>query len=216
MVKFNETLIVGIGLLAALVFSKGSSILSRTSNVPFIDPYSLQLGEAQVNAIEKGKSNIETLQNVKSSNLEIAEEILGYERGIANTQIDYLQNELSKTQSFISQQQKIPAGSTFGVPSTGKSLLAKFDSEFAQLSRAWTGEKGPLNQVSIFPDVYIPFSQSTRAAFAQQAAYETAQQSIKEANQLIFRQQTEIDRLEEEYQTRFGGLSRYGKIIERF
>ena len=210
MVKFNETLIVGISLLAALVFSKGSSILPRTSNVPFIDPYSLQLGEAQVNAIEKGQSNIETLQNVKSSNLEIAEEILGYERGIANTQIDYLQNELSKTQSFISQQQKVPAGSTFGLGASGKSLLAKFDSEFSYYSKAWTGEKGPLSQKSLFPDIYVPFSQSTRAAFAQQAAYETAQQNITKANELVFRQQGEIDRLEEEYQTRFGGLSRYG------
>jgi len=210
MVKFNEALIVGISLLAALVFSKGSSILPRTSNVPFIDPYSLQLGEAQVNAIEKGQSNIETLQNVKSSNLEIAEEILGYERGIANTQIDYLQNELSKTQSFISQQQKVPAGSTFGLGASGKSLLAKFDSEFSYYSKAWTGEKGPLSQKSLFPDIYVPFSQSTRAAFAQQAAYETAQQNITKANELVFRQQGEIDRLEEEYQTRFGGLSRYG------
>ena len=210
MVKFNEALIVGIGLLAALVFSKGSSILPRTSNIPFIDPYSLQLGEAQVKAIEKGQSNIETLQNVKSSNLEIAEEILGYERGIANTQIDYLQNELSKTQSFISQQQKVPAGSTFGLSGTGKQLLDKFNSSFNYYSRVWTGEKGPLETVSIFPDRYIPLNESTRAAFAQQAAYETAQESIKEANQLIFRQQTEIDRLEEEYQTRFGGLSRYG------
>ena len=210
MVKFNETLIVGISLLAALVFSKGSSFLPRTSNIPFIDPYSLQLGEAQVNAIEKGQSNIETLQNVKSSNLEIAEEILGYERGIANTQIDYLQNELSKTQSFISQQQKVPAGSTFGLGASGKSLLAKFDSEFSYYSKAWTGEKGPLSQKSLFPDIYVPFSQSTRAAFAQQAAYETAQQNITKANELVFRQQGEIDRLEEEYQTRFGGLSRYG------
>ena len=210
MVKFNETLLLGISLLAALVLSKGSSILPRTESISFINPYTSQLSEAQAQAIQKGESNIETLQSIKESNLGIAQDILDYERNIANTKIDYLQTELSKTQSFISQQQKIPAGSTFGIPFSGKSLLEKFDREFAQLSKAWTGEKGSITEVSIYPDIYLPFNQSTRAAFAQQAEFEKAQERISEANQLIFRQQTEIDRLEEEYQTRFGGLSRYG------
>lgn len=210
MVKFNETLIVGISLLAALVLSKGSSILPRTSGISFINPYTSQLSEAQAAAIQKGETNIETLQSIKESNLGIAQDILDYERNIANTKIDYLQTELSKTQSFISQQQKVPAGSTLGLSGTGQSLLKKFNDAFNYYSRVWTGEKGSLDTVSIFPDVYIPLNQSTRAAFAQQAEFEKAQQRISEANQLIFRQQTEIDRLEEEYQTRFGGLSRYG------
>lgn len=210
MVKFNETLIVGISLLAALVLSKGSSILPRTSGISFINPYTSQLSEAQAAAIQKGETNIETLQSIKESNLGIAQDILDYERNIANTKIDYLQTELSKTQSFISQQQKVPAGSTLGLSGTGQSLLKKFNDAFNYYSRVWTGEKGSLDTVSIFPDVYIPLNQSTRAAFAQQAEFEKAQQRISEANQLIFRQQTEIDRLEQEYQTRFGGLSRYG------
>ena len=45
---------------------------------------------------------------------------------------------------------------------------------------------------------------------AQQSQYETAQQNIQTANELVFRQQGEIDRLQEEYQTRYGNLSRYG------
>jgi hypothetical protein len=89
-------------------------------------------------------------------------------------------------------------------------LLNKFDSEFKFFQERWTGEKGPLSQKSLFPDRYIPFSQSTRAAFAQAARYEEAQERIATANELIFRQQGEIDRLQEEYQTRYGGLSRYG------
>ncbi len=210
MVKFNETLLLGISLLAALVLSKGSSILPRTSGVSFIDPYTSQLSQAQAAAIQKGESNIETLQSIRESNLGIAQDILDYERNIANTKIDYLQTELSKTQSFISQQQKIPAGNTFGLLGTGESLVKKFKDTFNYYSRVWTGEKGPLEQVSIYPDVYIPLNQRTYSGFAQQAEYEKAQQRISEANQLIFRQQTEIDRLEEEYQTRFGGLSRYG------
>jgi hypothetical protein len=210
MVKFNETLLLGISLLAALVLSKGSSILPRTSGISFINPYTSQLSEAQAAAIQKGESNIETLQSIKESNLGIAQDILDYERNIANTKIDYLQTELSKTQSFISQQQKIPAGNTFGLSASGESLVKKFKDSFNYYSRVWTGEKGSLDTVSIYPDVYIPLNQSTFAGFAQQAEFEKAQQRISEANQLIFRQQTEIDKLEEEYQTRFGGLSRYG------
>ena len=210
MVKFNETLLFGISLLAALVLSKGSSILPQSNSISFINPYTSQLSEAQAQAIQKGESNIETLQSIKESNLGIAQDILDYERNIANTKIDYLQTELSKTQSFISQQQKIPAGNTFGLSASGESLVKKFKDSFNYYSRVWTGEKGSLEQVSIYPDVYIPLNQSTFAGFAQQAEYEKAQQRISEANQLIFRQQTEIDRLEEEYQTRFGGLSRYG------
>ena len=76
---------------------------------------------------------------------------------------------------------------------------------------AWTGEKGPLSGKSLFPDKYVPFNEATRAAFAQQAEFEKAQERIASANELVFRQEGEIDRLQEEYTvTRYGGLSRYG------
>ena len=210
MVKLNETLLVGISLLAALVLSKGRGSMPSLSNIPFIDPFTSLLGKAQAQAIEKQESNIGTLENIRQSNLGIAQDILDYEKNISDVKIQQYQTELDKTQSFISQQQKIPRGSTFGINTTGKSLLNKFDKEFAQLSKVWTGEKGPINQVSIFPDIYLPFNQSTRAAFAQQARYESAQENIQTANELVFRQQGEIDRLQEEYQTRYGNLSRYG------
>ena len=210
MVKLNEALLVGISLLAALVLSKGRGSMPSLSNISFIDPFTSLLGKAQAQAIEKQESNIGTLENIRQSNLGIAQDILDYEKNISNVKINQLQTELDKTQSFISQQQKIPRGSTFGINTTGKSLLNKFDSEFKYYSRVWTGEKGPLSGVSLFPDIYIPLNQSTRASFAQQAAYETAQQNIAKANELVFRQEGEIDRLQEEYQTRYGNLSRYG------
>ncbi len=210
MVRFNETLLVGISLLAALVLSKGRESFSSLPNVPFIDPFTNLLSKAQAQAIEKQETNIGTLENIRQSNLEIAQDILDYEKNISNVKINQLQTELDKTQSFISQQQKVPAGSTLGLPGTGQSLLKKFNDSFNYYSKVWTGEKGSLNTVSIFPDVYIPLNQSTRAAFAQQAAFETAQQNIAKANELVFRQQGEIDRLQEEYQTRYGNLSRYG------
>ena len=210
MVKLNEALLVGISLLAALVFSKGRGSMPSISNIPFINPFTDLLGKAQAQAIEKQETNIGTLENIRESNLGIAQDILDYEKNISNVKINQLQTELDKTQSFISQQQKIPRGSTFGINTTGKSLLNKFDSEFKFFQERWTGEKGPLSQKSLFPDIYVPFSQSTRAAFAQQAEFEKAQERIASANELVFRQEGEIDRLQEEYQTRYGNLSRYG------
>ena len=187
MVKFNETLIVGISLLAALVLSKGSSILPRTNGISFIDPYTSQLSEAQAAAIQKGESNIEILQNIQ-------QDILDYERNIANTKIDYLQTELSKTQSFISQQQRFtPANPNRNVPVRQAEYRDYFGTGMWQ---KFIQDRG-VNQID-------------RDLILQQANFEAAQERISQANQLIFRQQAEIDRLEEEYQTRFGGLSRYG------
>lgn len=221
MVKFNETLLLGISLLAALVLSKGRESLSsiqflQNTSDNFLSYYK-EIDKQQIKAVEKQESNIATLENIKQTNqqlreynLDIAQQILNYERNLTQLEISQIENEMGKTQSFISQQQKIPAGNTFGLSASGESLVKKFKDTFNYYSRVWSGEKGPLEQVSIYPDVYIPLNQSTFAGFAQQAEYEKAQQRISEANQLIFRQQTEIDRLEEEYQTRFGGLSRYG------
>ncbi len=104
MVRFNEALLVGISLLAALVFSKGRGSAPSDSNIPFINPFTDLLGKAQAQAIEKQETNIGTLENIRESNLGIAQDILDYEKNISNVKINQLQTELDKTQSFISQQ----------------------------------------------------------------------------------------------------------------
>jgi hypothetical protein len=208
--KGNEIFIIGAALLAAILLFKGQASSSAPGSIPFISPFLGMLGKAETKAIQTLGSNIETLQSVKESNLGIAQNILDQERSLADVKISQIQTELDKTQSFISQEQKVPAGSTFGINASGKSLLNKFDKEFAFFQTAWTGEKGPLSGKSLFPDKYVPFNEATRAAFAQRARYESAQENIQTANELVFRQQGEIDRLQEEYQTRYGGLSRYG------
>ncbi len=203
MVRFNEALLVGISLLAALVFSKGRGSAPSLSNISFINPFTSMLSKAQAQAIEKQESNIGTLENIRQSNLGIAKDILDYEKNISNVKINQLQTEMDKTQSFISQQQKIPTGNILGLDKvanwTGQKLVRKFDSQYAY---------NPLG--ALFPDKNIGLTASVRAGFAQQAAYETAQQNIAKANELVFRQEGEIDRLQEEYQTRYGNLSRYG------
>ena len=69
-----------------------------------------------------------------------------------------------------------------------------------------TAQKGS----SLFPDFKLIANQENFGIIQQQAQYEIAQQNIGKANEMVQRQQGEIDRLNEEYQTRFGGISRYG------
>ena len=94
MVRFNEALLVGISLLAALVLSKGRGSVSSLSNIPFINPFTDLLSKAQAQAIEKQETNIGTLENIRQSNLGIAKDILDYEKNISNVKINQLQTEL--------------------------------------------------------------------------------------------------------------------------
>ena len=212
--KSNEIFIIGGALLAAIVLFKGQATSSAPGSIPFISPFLNMLGKAEAKALDTLGSNIETLQSVKESNLGIAQSILDLERSTADVKISQIQTELDKTQGYIGSQQKFVASGAFAniAPEgfTGQGLLGKFDKTFNLMSKLWTGEKGPLSGVSVFPDFNLFLTQSNRGIIAQQAQYEIAQQNIGEANQLIQRQQGEIDRLNEEYQTRFGGLSRYG------
>ena len=209
--KLNEILVIGGALVAALVLSKGRGLSSTNASIPYLSPFSNLLDKAQAQAIEKLDTNIGTLESVRQSNLGIAQSILDYEKSLKDVGVSNISNELDKTQSFISQQQKVKAGSTFGFNNwSAANLLGKFNSTFAHYSRVWTGEKGSLSGVSVFPDKKLLLTEGNRAAILQQAKYEEAQENIKIANALVVRQSGEMDRLQEEYQTRYGNLSRYG------
>ena len=212
--KNNEIFIIGGAILAAILLFKGQATSSVSGSIPFINPFSNLLSKAEAQAINQFGSNIETLQSVKESNLGIAQSILDLERNTADVKISQVQTELDKVQGYIGSQQKFAASGAFAniAPQgfTGQGLLSKFDSAFNYFSKVWSGEKGPLSEVSIFPNFYLPLNQSNRNIIAQQAQFETAQGNIEKANQFAIRQQGEIDRLNEEYQTRFGSLSRYG------
>ena len=202
MVQLNEALLVGISLLAALVFSKGRGSAPSLSTLPFNNPYTDLLGKAQVQAIEKQESNIETLENIKQSNLGIAKEILDYEKNITNTQIDYLQNELSKTQSFISQQQKIAFPPQLKIGNKG--ILSK------NISKAISNVGGFWNYYDMVQKDPSIIKREYLRPLQERADMKIAANKIEAANKLIFEQQDEISRLQQEYDTRFGSLSRYG------
>ena len=205
MVRFNEALLVGISLLAALVLSKGRGSVSSLSNIPFISPFTDLLGKAQAQAIEKQETNIGTLENIRQSNLGIAQDILNYEKNISNVKINQLQTELDKTQSFISQEQRfLPVGSRSSTPVRSAVYEDRFAWQFSNFKNL------PLDSILTNNILKIRQTDLDKKLMAQQSQYETAQQNIAKANELVFRQQGEIDRLQEEYQTRYGNLSRYG------
>ena len=212
--KNNELLIIGGALLAAIFLFKGKATTSTSGPIPFISPFLSMLGKAEAKALDTLGSNIQTLQSVKESNLGIAQSILDQERSLADVRISQQQTELDKTQGYIGSQQKFAASGAFAniAPQgfTGQGLLGKFDKTFNFMKTAWTGEKGPLSSVSVFPNFNLFLTERNRGIIAQQAQYEIAQENIGKATEMVLRQQGEIDRLNEEYQTRFGGISRYG------
>ena len=201
--KSNEIFIIGGAILAAILLFKGQASSSTSGSVPFISPFLGMLGKAETKAIQTLGSNIETLQSVKQSNLGIAQNILDQERSLADVRISQIQTELDKTQGYISQQQKIGASAGFA------SLAPKGEWQKqagALLRKFSTAQAGG----SLFPDFRLIANQENYGIIQQQAQYEIAQGNIAKASEMVQRQQGEIDRLNEEYQTRFGSLSRYG------
>ena len=201
--KSNEIFIIGGAILAAILLFKGQASSSTSGSVPFISPFLGMLGKAETKAIQTLGSNIETLQSVKESNLGIAQNILDQERSLADVRISQIQTELDKTQGYIGSQQKIGASAGFASlapkgewQNAAQALLRKFS----------TAQAGG----SLFPDFKLIANQKNYGIIQQQAQYEIAQGNIAKASEMVQRQQGEIDRLNEEYQTRFGSLSRYG------
>jgi len=201
--KRNEIFIIGGAILAAILLFKGQATSSVSGSIPFINPFSNLLGKAEAKALQTLGSNIETLQSVKQSNLGIAQSILDLERSTADVKISQQQTELDKVQGYIGSQQKFAASGAFA------SLAPKGEWQNAAralLSRITNTNAGQ----SVFPDFRLIANQENYGIVAQQARFETAQGNIAKASEFAIRQQGEIDRLNEEYQTRFGGLSRYG------
>jgi len=201
--KSNEIFIIGGAILAAILLFKGQASSSAPGSIPFISPFLGMLGKAEAKAIDTLGSNIQTLQSVKESNLGIAQNILDQERSLADVRISQQQTELDKTQGYIGSQQRIGASAGFA------SLASKGEWQNAAqalLRKFSTAQAGG----SLFPDFRLIANQENYGIIQQQAQYEIAQGNIAKANEMVQRQQGEIDRLNEEYQTRFGSLSRYG------
>ena len=200
MVKTNEIILIVGAAIAAYLFTSNKT---KGGNVPFINPYHNLRNEAQTQIINQNQNSINTLESVRQSNLSIADNILTSERNIADLLIDRQQTELDRTQSYVSSQQKIGAAAGFSSlapagdwQNAAQALLRKF-------SQAQIGG-------SLFPDFRLINNQQNYNIVAQQARYETAQENIRSANASIMLQAAEIDKINQEYRTNYGEISRYG------
>ena len=201
--KSNEIFIIGGAILAAILLFKGQATSSAPGSIPFISPFLNMLGKAEAKALDTLGSNIETLQSVKESNLGIAQSILDQERSLADVRISQQQTELDKTKGYIGSQQKFTASGAF----SGIAPKGDWQNQAGVLlSRILNTTRGE----SVFPDFELRANNENLRIIQEQAQFDIAQRNIGKANEMVQRQQGEIDRLNEEYQTRFGGISRYG------
>ena len=208
--KLNETLLIGGALLAALVLSKGGAVSSifKKSSVPFMPLENKTI--AFIENIPQVKT-FEQFFPVKETNVQL-QNIINIEEKKNEQRVGYLQNELDSVQGYVSRQVNTAPKefAKIAPPNiSGINLLNKFDGMLKYYSQVWSGEKGPISGLSVFPDFKLLLTQSNRNIIADQAQYETTQTNIAKAKEYAIRQQGDIDNLNAEYQTRFGSLSRY-------
>jgi len=196
--KLNEVLLIGGALLAALVLSKGGAVSSVLQNaaIPLLSNENQNQKEITTVIVKPPQFTridiTEQLRNISSLELE--------------KNLTPLQNQINELKKYISTQQQFEPSKDFSnlAPPNWQTsaigLLGKFDRALNQI--------GSGN--SIFPDFRLIINKENRSIIQQQSQYEIAKQNIGKANEMITRQQGEIDLINEEYQTRFGGLSRYG------
>ena len=218
--KLNEVLLIAGSLLAALVLSKGGSVSSifKKSSVPF-----MPLENKTISFIENFPQ-LETFEQffpVKETNVQL-KNIINIEKKENMQRNTYLQNEMDKVQQYIGSQ-KSEIGNYQN--QLGKSRLDQFDKIAPSnwggidLLKKFDRDSDPYR--SLFPDFRLLYTQQNRNIILQQANYENQQNNIQsnigiletnigKANEYAKRQQSDIDNLNEEYQTRFGSLSRYG------
>ena len=218
--KLNEVLLIAGSLLAALVLSKGGSVSSifKKSPVPF-----MPLENKTISFIENFPQ-LETFEQffpVKETNVQL-KNIMNIEKKENMQRNTYLQNEMDKVQQYIGSQ-KSEIGNYQN--QLGKSRLDQFDKIAPSnwggidLLKKFDRDSDPYR--SLFPDFRLLYTQQNRNIILQQANYENQQNNIQsnigiletnigKANEYAKRQQSDIDNLNEEYQTRFGSLSRYG------
>ena len=198
--KFNETLLIGLALVAALVFSKSgaASSIFKKSSVPF-----LPLENKNISFMENFPflKTFKQFFPIKDTNVQLYN-IRDIEEKEKNQRIDYLQNELDQTSNYIYQQYKI-ANPVYTKGQTGAFVYRDDIQNILNKYEKVTDEN--------LIEYYENFAQTQPLKFREKM-YNIliAKKNISKAETYQERQQQNINILEEEYQTRFGGLSRYG------
>ena len=191
--KINEILLIGGALLATLVLSKGraaSSVLQNAA-VPLLsneNKIQNEITKIIVTPPQFTRIDItQQLRNISSSELE--------------KNLGPYQTEINKAENYISDQEKI-INKRYG-RGQGGAFLYPSDVQNIQ------------NQYGIITDentiqYYENNPRIRTSGLTEQYNKLIARRNVGKADEFVKRQQGNIDLINEEYQTRFGGLSRYG------
>tara|TARA_R110000737_G_scaffold333125_1_gene350562 strand:- start:436 stop:1014 length:579 start_codon:yes stop_codon:yes gene_type:complete len=191
--KLNEVLLIGGALLAALVLSKGRAVSSVLQNatVPLLsNENKIQNEITKIIVTPPQFTQIDITQQLRNiSSLEL-------EKNLAP-----LQDQLIQTQNYISDQEII-INKRYGRGQQG-AFLYPSDVQNIQNRYGTITNENTIQYYENNPEI------RTQGLFNQ---YEKliARRNVGKAEEMITTQQGQIDLINEEYQTRFGGLSRYG------
>jgi len=230
--KLNEALLIGGALLAALVLSKGGA--ASSNNTQFSGKSAVPVLPIE-NKTENQKIKLPTLEIFKQffpvtdTNVQL-KQIVNIEEEKKDERISYLQDELDQTRAYITTQEIIDSGlGRGGNPRSRNPSAYLYKSDKQNISNI-TGKKyGDYTGDDII-NYYEDLVESESAlgyggsvtggkfrkypliTAALTGYYKKviAQRNITKAEVYADRQQQGINLVEEEYQTRFGGLSRYG------
>ena len=230
--KLNEALIIGGSLLAALVLSKGGA--ASSNNTQFSGKSAVPVLPIE-NKTENQKIKLPTLEIFKQffpvtdTNVQL-KQIVNIEEEKKDERISYLQDELDQTRAYITTQEIIDSAlGRGGNPRSRNPSAYLYKSDKQNISNI-TGKKyGDYTGDDII-NYYEDLVESESAlgyggsvtggkfrkypliTAALTGYYKKviAQRNITKAEVYADQQQQGINLVEEEYQTRFGGLSRYG------
>jgi len=230
--KLNEALLIGGALLAALVLSKGGA--ASSNNTQFSGKSAVPVLPIE-NKTENQKIKLPTLEIFKQffpvtdTNVQL-KQIVNIEEEKKDERISYLQDELDQTRAYITTQEIIDSAlGRGGNPRSRNPSAYLYKSDKQNISNI-TGKKyGDYTGDDII-NYYEDLVESESAlgyggsvtggkfrkyplitpALTGYYKKVIAQRNITKAEVYADQQQQGINLVEEEYQTRFGGLSRYG------
>ena len=233
--KLNEALIIGGSLLAALVLFKGGAASSY--NTQFSGKSAVPVLPIE-NKTENQKIKLPTLEIFKQffpvtdTNVQL-KQIVNIEEEKKDQRVSYLQDELDQTRAYITTEQGIAQVDQYNqnLPyrKYNKNKYYLYDSDKQRISKLTGKERGDYTGDDII-NYYEDLVESESAlgyggsvtggkfrkyplitpALTGYYKKVIAQRNITKAEVYADQQQQGINLVEEEYQTRFGGLSRYG------
>ena len=233
--KLNEALLIGGALLAALVLSKGGA--ASSNNTQFSGKSAVPVLPIE-NKTENQKIKLPTLEIFKQffpvtdTNVQL-KQIVNIEEEKKDQRVSYLQDELDQTRAYITTEQQTAQVDQYNqnLPyrKYNKNKYYLYDSDKQRISKLTGKERGDYTGDDII-NYYEDLVESESAlgyggsvtggkfrkyplitaALTNYYNVEIAKRNITKAEVYADQQQQGINLVEEEYQTRFGGLSRYG------